>query len=247
MKYYKYDVALSFAGENRNFAEVVAKMLRSQNVEVFYDKFNAAELWGEDLSVEFRKIYSVDSQYCIMILSDYYIEKVWPRVELKNAIEKGIQEKGEAYILPVRLDDFSGEVPGLSNIIGYISASSKEPEKVVNHFLQKIRIAEKKPEKDTIELIQEEVSKFFNVTVKDLKSGRKQKRVSEPRQIAMFLSRKYTSSSFPEIGSKFGGENHSTVVHAAKNIEKKIKEDPDISDAVSNLSLQIKKKIIRKS
>ena len=93
----------------------------------------------------------------------------------------------------------------------------------------------------TIELIQKEVGSFFDLTVKDLKSGQKQKKVSEPRQIAMFLSRKYTSSSFPEIGSRFGGKNHSTVVHAVKNVEKKIVKDPNISNAVTALSATLEK------
>ena len=104
-------------------------------------------------------------------------------------------------------------------------------------------ITKRNQEVITIELIQKEVSKFFNLTVKDLNSSQKQKKVSQPRQIAMLLSRKYTSFSFPHIGEKFGGKNHSTVVHAVKNIEKKIKQDPDISEAVFNISLQIEKKI----
>ena len=95
----------------------------------------------------------------------------------------------------------------------------------------------------TIELIQKEVSSFFDLTVKDLKSNQKQKKVSGPRQIAMFLSRKYTSSSFPEIGSKFGGKNHSTVVHAVKNVEKKIGADPSLSSAVTTVSATLEKYI----
>ena len=95
----------------------------------------------------------------------------------------------------------------------------------------------------TIELIQKEVSTFFDLTVKDLKSNQKQKKVSEPRQIAMFLSRKYTSSSFPEIGNKFGGKNHSTVVHAVKNVEKKIGRDPSVSSAVTTVSSTLEKYI----
>ncbi len=135
---YKYDVALSFAGEDRNFAEAIATGLQAENIEVFYDEFNSAELWGENLSVKLREIYFTDSRYCIIILSDYYLEKVWTVWELRNAIEKSIQEKGEAYILPVRLDGFSGDVLGLPSTIGYVSARSTEPEKVVNLFLQKI-------------------------------------------------------------------------------------------------------------
>ena len=92
-----------------------------------------------------------------------------------------------------------------------------------------------------IELIQKEVSTFFDLTVKELKSNQKQKKVSEPRQIAMFLSRKYTSSSFPEIGNRFGGKNHSTVVHAVKNVEKKISRDPSISNAVAAISTTLEK------
>ena len=97
-------------------------------------------------------------------------------------------------------------------------------------------VPSKKPKIITIELIQEEVIEFFDLTAEELKSVQKQKRVSEPRQIAMFLSRKYTSSSFPEIGSKFGGRNHSTVVHAVNNIKKKIKQDPNVFNAVSEIS-----------
>ena len=97
-------------------------------------------------------------------------------------------------------------------------------------------VAPENPKIITVELIQKEVIKFFNLTARELKSAQKQKRVSEPRQIAMFLSRKYTPSSFPEIGSKFGGRNHSTVVHAVSNIKKKIKQDPNVFNAVSEIS-----------
>ena len=107
----------------------------------------------------------------------------------------------------------------------------------------KFTVTTRNQKANTIELIQKEVSAFFNLTLKELKSTQKQRKVSEPRQIAMFLSRKYTSSSFPEIGEKFGGKNHSTVVHAVKNVEKKINQDSHISDAVSNLCVRIEKKI----
>ena len=135
---YKYDVALSFAGENRDFAEAIATALQAENVKVFYDEFNTADLWGEDLSVKLRDIYFTDSRYCLMILSDYYVDKMWPTQERKNAIERLIQEVGGAYILPVRLDDFSGDVPGLPNTIVYLSVKSHEPERVVDSFLRKI-------------------------------------------------------------------------------------------------------------
>ena len=74
-----------------------------------------------------------------MILSNHYIEKKWPILEREHAVERFIEQKGESYILPVRLDGFDGEVPGLPNIRGYISAKSTEPEKVVKAFLGKLK------------------------------------------------------------------------------------------------------------
>lgn len=135
---YKYEVALSFAGENREFAEAVAAGLREEGVNVFYDDFFADELWGEDLSVRLRNVYHDSSQFCIILISEQYMEKMWPSFERQQAIERMMRQRGKAYILPVRLDGYSGDVPGLSGLISYLSVSSSEPEKVVNAFLGKI-------------------------------------------------------------------------------------------------------------
>ena len=135
---YKYEIALSFAGENRDFAESIATSLQAEDIEIFYDEFNSADLWGADLPVKLREVYFADSRYCIIILSDHYIQKMWPNWERRNAMERLIKESGDPYILPVRLDGFSGDVPGLPDTIGYLSAESHEPEKIVEVFLQKI-------------------------------------------------------------------------------------------------------------
>lgn len=134
---YKFDVAISFAGENRAFAEAVAKALRKEGLEVFYDGFYESDMWGENLPDIFKNVFGKNSRYCIMILSNHYIEKEWPALEREHAVERFIKQRGEAYILPVRLDGFEGEVPGLPSIRGYISAKSTESEKVANAFLEK--------------------------------------------------------------------------------------------------------------
>ena len=135
---YRYDVALSFAGENRDFAATIAVALKSEDVKVFYDEFNTADLWGEDLPAKLREVYFTHSRYCIMILSDCYVNKMWPTLERRSAIERLVKQLDGAYILPVRLDGFSGDVPGLPNTIGYLSVESHESEKVVDSLLQKI-------------------------------------------------------------------------------------------------------------
>jgi hypothetical protein len=135
---YKYEVALSFAGEDRSFAVAVAEGLRKQGIAVFYDNYEPEQLWGEDLSIKLREIYHSMSRYCIMIVSQDYINKMWPNYERQQSIERLIEQRGDGYILPIRLDGYDGEIPGLSKLIGYLSVSSNNPEKVVNAFLKKI-------------------------------------------------------------------------------------------------------------
>jgi hypothetical protein len=135
---YAYEVALSFAGEDRAFAEAVAKGLRDAEVKVFYDDFYAEDLWGEDLAVKLRDVYHSSSQFCIMIISKHYVDKMWPSHERQQAIERMIKERGKAYVLPVRLDGFNGEVPGLSGTISYLAVRSSDHQKIIDSFLRKI-------------------------------------------------------------------------------------------------------------
>ena len=75
--------------------------------------------------------------------------------------------------------------------------------------------------------------------VQDLKSERKQKNIAVPRQVTMYLVRRYTGASYPEIGEKFGGKDHSTVIHAVKKIEKLLGNDHSITNIVDTLSKKI--------
>ncbi len=77
----------------------------------------------------------------------------------------------------------------------------------------------------TIEKIQKLVAENFQIRVNELKSPKRLKNLVLPRQIAMYICRKMTDLSYPEIGTKFGGKDHSTIIHAIKKIEKKMEED----------------------
>ncbi len=74
----------------------------------------------------------------------------------------------------------------------------------------------------SIESINKCVCQYFKITLTELNSKSRERRYSEPRQIAMYLSRKYTKKTLPEIAAAFGGKDHSTVIHAIKKIEKEI-------------------------
>lgn len=75
--------------------------------------------------------------------------------------------------------------------------------------------------------------------LKDLISKKRNKHISYPRQIAMYLCRKYTDASYPQIGEQFGGRDHTTVMHANDKIEKEILNDQEVSQLINELSKKI--------
>ncbi|SME91248.1 chromosomal replication initiator protein DnaA [Pseudobacteriovorax antillogorgiicola] len=91
----------------------------------------------------------------------------------------------------------------------------------------------------TIESIQKIVAEHFKVRVADLKSKKRQRAFSIPRQIAMFLSRNRTQSSFPEIGAGFGGKDHTTVMHAVKKIEQDKKRDIEVKTHIEAIERKL--------
>lgn len=83
------------------------------------------------------------------------------------------------------------------------------------------------------------VANFYNVKVSDLKGSRRLKQLVRPRHVAMYLIRKFTDHSFPEIGRIFGNRDHATVQHAVKKIRSEVKTDVDIRSAVQTLERNI--------
>lgn len=87
----------------------------------------------------------------------------------------------------------------------------------------------------TVEAVQKAVASHFSVRISDLKGPRRHKGISRPRMIAMFLSRELTGSSFPEIGLRFGGKDHSTVINACKRITAIETEDAEVRATLGQL------------
>ena len=87
----------------------------------------------------------------------------------------------------------------------------------------------------TIEEIQKRVSEHFNVRVTDMHSARRARAVARPRQVAMYLSKQLTARSLPEIGRRFGGRDHTTVMHAVRKIEELKATDPGFAEDVELL------------
>jgi len=92
----------------------------------------------------------------------------------------------------------------------------------------------------TIDTIQKKVAEYFDIRVADMKTKRRPKSIAFPRQIAMFLSRKLTNHSLPEIGEAYGGRDHTTVLHAYRTIEEQMHSDFNIQKTVSIIKQRLK-------
>lgn len=146
--------------------------------------------------------------------------------------------------------DISPEI--LSHVARNITASGRELEGAFNQLLFRRSfepnltiervdellghlVAAGEPRRVRIEDIQRVVAKHYNVSRQELVSNRRTRVIVKPRQIAMYLSKTLTPRSFPEIGRRFGGRDHTTVLHAVRKIEELISGDTKLSHEIELL------------
>jgi hypothetical protein len=135
----KYDVAISFAGEQRLEARQIAECLTRSGLKVFYDEYEDAQLWGKNLYDHLSRVYQKEADYCIILISSAYAKKVWTNHERQGAQARALQEKETEYILPVRFDET--ELPGMLPTISCLDFSKYGASGVCNAFLRKIKRA----------------------------------------------------------------------------------------------------------
>ncbi len=91
----------------------------------------------------------------------------------------------------------------------------------------------------SVESIQKLVAGYYQLRVQDLKSSRRVKTLVRPRQVAMYLCRKHAGASYPELGSRFGDKDHTTIMSACKKVEAQLKTDPSLRGQVLELERQL--------
>lgn len=134
-KSFDYDVALSFAGEDREYVEDIATFLKDVGIKVFYDKFEADNLWGKNLYDHLQDIYKNKANYTILFISEHYKKKNWTTHERQSAQARAFEETKE-YILPVKIDNT--EIPGIQSTVGYLNAKEYSPIDIAKIFIKKI-------------------------------------------------------------------------------------------------------------
>lgn len=121
----------------------------------------------------------------------------------------------------------------LIRIYAYASLSNREVNLELAQEALKHLISSNK--KVTIKDVQEVVSNYYNISVDDLTSKKKNKNIAYPRQIAMYVTRKLTDCSLPKIGEVFGGRDHSTVLHACNKIAEEIENSTELKKKIDDI------------
>jgi chromosomal replication initiator protein len=120
-------------------------------------------------------------------------------------------------------------------IAAYSSLTGREIDlDLVKAVLKKLLHQEEKREV-TIEEIIKTVAAKLNIKITDIKSPKKNKNLVQARQISMFLARELTSASFPDIGNKVGGRDHSTVIYAHNKIKRMMETDKTLQDTLDGI------------
>ena len=137
MSNFAYQVALSFASEQRCYVNKVARHLQARSIAVFYDGFERVQLWGRNGTEAFHEAFSSQAAYVVMCVSKAYVEKAWPRHERRSALSRMIDDKCE-YVLPVRFDDT--QVPGLPEDVIFLYANQFTPAALSEMIAEKLGV-----------------------------------------------------------------------------------------------------------
>jgi len=140
-----------------------------------------------------------------------------------------------ALFLASNIDSNVRELEGSLTRLGAF-ASLNKAEITVDFARQVLQnILRERDSRITIESVQKAVCEFFHIKPADLRSKRRTRTIALPRQVAMYLCRRYTQASFPVIGDRFGGRDHSTVIHATQVIDHRLKEDATFRATIERL------------
>ncbi len=132
---WRWDVALSFSGEQRAYVERVAVALKARGVRCFYDADEQVELWGRHLAEELPAVYAGQAALVVVFISAEYAAGDWTRVERQAALARAARERRE-YVLPARFDDTV--LPGLLDDVVAVDLRRHTPERFADLVAAKL-------------------------------------------------------------------------------------------------------------
>jgi len=248
----RYDKMQKFREKFRNIDSLLIDEIqfiagKERTQEEFFHTFNTLHDSGKQIVVTSDKfpkdIPNLESRLRSRFEWGLIADIQPPEIETKVAIvDKKAQEnnislpKNVAYYIASKAESNIRELEGFIIRIGaYASLTGREIDMdLVKEVLKKFFKQGEKPEV-TIDEIMKTVAARFNIRIADLKSQKKNKNLVIPRQIAMYLARRLTSHSFPDIGAKIGGKDHSTVIYANNKIKDLLEKDPKMDVVVREI------------
>jgi hypothetical protein len=134
----KYDVTISFAGPQHKLARRLARYLRLGGFSVYLYEEHLADVWGQRLEDVLTRTYRDEAHFCVIFLSQEYFRRVWPRVELRAAVERAARAQGSdaEYILPIEVEQV--EVPESLASIAWVSLSNHSIEQIALLLLRRL-------------------------------------------------------------------------------------------------------------
>jgi chromosomal replication initiator protein len=255
----RYDKMPQFREKYRNIdclliddIQFIAGKERTQ--EEFFHTFNTLHDSGKQIVVSSDKfpkdIQNLESRLRSRFEWGLIADIQPPEVETKMAIiEKKAQEnnlflpQNVSHFIAVSAESNIRELEGfLVRISAYASLTNREINlELVKEVLKKI-IKQNEKEEITIEEIVKTVASKFNLKLVDIKSQNKNKNLVLARQIVMYLARKLTTASFPDIGDKIGGRDHSTVIYANNKMKRLLSTDEKLRQTIENIENSLKNK-----
>ena len=176
------------------------------------------------------------------LIADVQPPEIETRIAIvrKKAASEGLQLNADvSYFLARSIRSNVRELEGaLVRLLAHASIT-KTPITVEYARSVLVDILNSRAQKLSVEAIQKAVATYFQVRVSDLKSRRRLKALVRPRQVAMYLCRKHTESSFPELGSRFGDKDHTTIMSACNKVEGLLREDHALRGQVLDLERQL--------
>jgi hypothetical protein len=133
----RWDVALSFAGAQRDYVEQVAEALKARGVSCFYDADEQIELWGKYLAEELPAIYGEQAAAVVVFVSAQYAAGDWTRLERRASLNKAARERRE-YVLPARFDNTP--LPGLLSDMVAVDLHGRTPQQFAAMIIDKLAV-----------------------------------------------------------------------------------------------------------
>ena len=132
---FEYDVALSFAAEDKAIADQIAELLAARDIQVLMDEYQENNPWEKDFVGHLAELYRTKTRYCVMLISKNYPLRRWTDEERMSAQEHALRDANE-YFIPLRLDDM--EVQGMEETKGYRDLRQDSMESIVSFLEEKL-------------------------------------------------------------------------------------------------------------